>query len=39
MNFFKKCLRKLELPEEQQGNRWSNEDLLPVEPERQTWGK
>ncbi|KAK5173556.1 uncharacterized protein LTR77_002237 [Saxophila tyrrhenica] len=35
---FRKSIRKLELSEEEQGDRWSNEDTLPVPPERQLWG-
>ncbi|KIX01408.1 uncharacterized protein Z518_09134 [Rhinocladiella mackenziei CBS 650.93] len=34
----KRALHKIELPENEQGNRWSNEDIQPVPPERQTWG-
>ncbi|KAK6005848.1 hypothetical protein QM012_007490 [Aureobasidium pullulans] len=33
-----RILRKLELSEDEQGDRWSNEDIRPVPPERQTWG-
>ena len=28
----------LELPEKERGDRWGNEDIRPVPPERQTWG-
>ncbi|KAK7892352.1 hypothetical protein LTR67_007448 [Exophiala xenobiotica] len=34
----KRVLRKMELPEDQRGDRWSNEDIRPVPLERQTWG-
>ncbi|KAF7185431.1 Transporter aclS [Pseudocercospora fuligena] len=30
--------RWLRLPDHEQGNRWCNEDTLPVPPERQVWG-
>ncbi|KXJ86068.1 permease for cytosine/purines, uracil, thiamine, allantoin-domain-containing protein [Microdochium bolleyi] len=32
-----KLLAKLELPAEEQINKWINDDLRPVPPERQTW--
>ncbi|KAK7509362.1 permease for cytosine/purines, uracil, thiamine, allantoin-domain-containing protein [Phyllosticta citriasiana] len=34
----RRILKWVELPESQQGNRWTNEDLEPVPPEKQTWG-
>lgn len=39
MSLVRRALRKIELPENERGNRWANEDILPVPPERQTWGK
>ncbi len=36
---FRKGIQKLELPDGEQGDRWSNEDTLPVPPERQLWGE
>jgi hypothetical protein len=38
MSFIRRALRKLELPEREQGDRWGNEDIRPVPLERQTWG-
>lgn len=38
MSVTRRALRKIELPEREQGDRWSNEDIRPVPPERQTWG-
>ncbi|KKY24433.1 putative ncs1 nucleoside transporter [Phaeomoniella chlamydospora] len=38
MSTVRKALRKLELPESEYSDRWSNEDIRPVRPERQTWG-
>lgn len=38
-SFVRKVLKKLELPEEEKTNPWSNEDIRPVPPERQTWSK
>lgn len=38
-SILKKTLNKIKLPEEEQGDRWTNEDTLPVPAERQTWGK
>lgn len=35
----RKALRAIELPEGDTADRWSNEDIRPVPPERQTWGK
>lgn len=32
-----RALKKIELPADQQTSRWSNEDIRPVPPERQTW--
>ncbi|KAK5957753.1 hypothetical protein OHC33_000942 [Knufia fluminis] len=34
----RKALRAIELPEGDTADRWSNEDIRPVPPERQTWG-
>lgn len=34
----RRALRRIALPEEQESNRWSNEDIRPVPPERQRWG-
>ncbi|KAF4125453.1 nucleobase:cation symporter-1, NCS1 family [Geosmithia morbida] len=33
-----KLLRKIELPQEEEADRWINEDIRPVPPQRQTWG-
>jgi hypothetical protein len=35
----KRVLKKFELPEEQRTNRWVNDDIAPVGPERQTWSR
>jgi cytosine/uracil/thiamine/allantoin permease len=38
MKAFRRFLHLIELPEEEQGDRWSNADTLPVPPEKRTWG-
>ncbi|KIX95502.1 uncharacterized protein Z520_08622 [Fonsecaea multimorphosa CBS 102226] len=38
MSAIRRALRLIELPDREQGDRWSNEDIRPVPPERQTWG-
>ncbi|KAH7024575.1 permease for cytosine/purines, uracil, thiamine, allantoin-domain-containing protein [Microdochium trichocladiopsis] len=37
MGRLSRALTKLELPADQQINKWINDDLRPVPPERQTW--
>jgi cytosine/uracil/thiamine/allantoin permease len=39
MSLVRRALRKIALPEEEKTDRWSNEDIRPVPPERQLWGK
>ena len=38
-SLFRKALHKISLSEEEETDRWSNEDIRPVPPERQLWGK
>ena len=37
----KKVVKVFELPESERtiANRWANEDITPVKPEKRTWGK
>ena len=39
MSVVRRALRRIELPENERGDRWSNEDIRPVPLERQTWGE